>query len=159
MTTSGQAEEVPFLSGFERQDEPPKAGWQDVSVTVERIGRKVFTADGMLDTLLGKVRTMLNTRGPEDYEKNERDLQSLILEAVKVGARHGGYQEAPRPDSSLKAVIIGCTITLLSAGAIGAWKLSNDSAAIRAEFTEWKQATLRWMEQSEKRLDRLENRR
>lgn len=144
MTTSGQAEEVPFLSGFER--EPPKPGWQDVSVTVERIGRKVCT--------------MLNTRGPEDYEKNERDLQSLIFEAVKLGAQNGGYHEAPKGgDSSTKTVVLGVGITLLGAFIIGGWAVSNRVAALEARFTEWQSAITQRQNAQDQRIDRLENRR
>lgn len=89
-------------------------------------------------------------RGPDDFEHDDRDLAKLIVEAVKVGARHGGYHEAPK-GNGLKTVIVGCTATLLAAFIIGAWKLSNESAALRAELTEWKTAV-------ERRLDLLERR-
>ena len=138
----------------------PESGWREVDIKVEGLGRKVFAADSMLTRLQARIRGMLSKaapdRGPVDYAE---DAESDFERGVRVGARYGGYREAPKGDGNIKAVIIGCTITLLSAFVIGAWKLSNDSAAFRAEFIEWKQATTRWMDQNEKRLDRLENQR
>jgi hypothetical protein len=48
-------------------------------------------------------------------------------------------------------VIVGCTITLLSAFVIGAWKVSNDQAAFVAEVREWQKSI-------ERRVDVLERR-
>jgi hypothetical protein len=139
----------------------PESGWREVDIKVEGLGRKVFAADSMLSRLQARIKGMLSKtapdRGPADYAEDASE--SDFERGVRVGARYGGYREAPKGDGNLKAIILGCTITLLSAFVIGAWKLSNDSAAFRAEFIEWKQATTRWMEQNERRLDRLENRR
>jgi hypothetical protein len=155
--SNAQADEVPFLSGMERKPEavPEEPGWHETKVTVD--GRKLFQGDGMMWQLLRKIRlalTMVAERGPEDYE-----AESDYERGMRAGARFGGYHEAPKNENNLKAVIIGCTVTLLSAFVLGAWKLSNDSAALRAEFNEWKQATTRWMDQNDRRLDRLETRR
>jgi hypothetical protein len=155
-TATGSAEQVQFLTGMEP---PTKEDWQEVTVET---GRKLWTIHGMAHRVLealGIVQSRalsMAERGPSDYAD---DTENDFERGVRVGARYGGYREAPKGDGNLKAVIIGCTITLLSAFVIGAWKLSNDSAAFRAEFVEWKQATTRWMEQSERRFDRLENRR
>jgi hypothetical protein len=131
-------------------------------VTIET-GRKLWSLHGMTHRILEKLGVAeskalaLADRGPDpDYAEG---AESEFERGMRAGIRFGGYREAPKGDGSLKAIIIGCTITILSAFVIGAWKLSNDSAAIRAEFTEWKQATTRWMDQNERRLDRLESRR
>lgn len=156
-TATGSAEEVPFLSGMERP--PSKQDWHEVTV---KTCRNLFRIDGMVSRLLDSIGLVqkkalsMAERGPTDYAE---DVESEFERGVRVGARYGGYREAPKGDGNLKTIIIGCTVTILSAFVIGAWKLSNDSAAIRAEFTEWKQATTRWMDQNERRLDRLENRR
>lgn len=155
MTPSGSAEELSFTSAME----PPSQDWQEVTVST---GRNLWSIHGMTHRVLEAMGIMQNKaqaladRGPVDYP-DERE--SEFERGIRIGARYGGYREAPKRDGNLKAIIIGCTVTLLSAFVVGAWKLSNDSAAIRAEFTEWKQATLRWMDQSDRRLDRLENQR
>lgn len=117
MTTSGQAEEVPFLSGFERTEEPPKPGWQDVSVTVERIGRKVFAADGMLDALLGKVRTMLNMRGPDPDYPHGTDFER----GFRAGAKNAGPSNfgGVGGDTKWTTWVIGIVGMLIAAGVLG----------------------------------------
>jgi hypothetical protein len=67
MTTN--AEEAPFISAMEREPEAPKSGWHDATITIDHIGRKLFTADGMAWELLKKLRAMFAQaeRGPEDY--------------------------------------------------------------------------------------------
>lgn len=89
-------------------------------------------------------------RGPDDFEHDDRDLMKLVTEALKVGARHGGYHEAPK-GNGIKTVILTCTATIITAGILGAVVLSNEFSAMRAEFAEWKAAT-------ERRLDLLERR-
>lgn len=154
-TATGSAE---FLKGMEH--EPPKK--EDLHQITIETGRKLWSLHGMTHRILEKLgiaeskALALADRGPVDYAEG---AESEFERGMRAGIRYGGYRESPKGDGSLKAIIIGCTITILSAFVIGAWKLSNDSAAIRAEFTEWKQATTRWMDQNERRLDRLENRR
>lgn len=148
--TSTQAE-VPFIAAMERKPESP----QEIRVTVDP--REIYRGDGMMWDLLRKIRRALgmvpeDDRGPKDYATSEFER------GMKAGARYGGYHEAPN-NNNLKAVIIGCTITLLSAFVLGAWKLSNDSAALRAEFNEWKQSTTKWMDKTDDRMRMLENRR
>lgn len=148
---SEQAQEVPFIAAMEREPES-----HDATI---RVGRNLWTLHGMTHRVLEALgiaqskAQSLAERGPEDYAESDFER------GMRAGARHGGYHEAPKPDNNIKAVIIGCTITLLSAFVLGAWKLSNDSAALRAEFNEWKTSTSRWMDANERRLDRLENQR
>jgi len=150
------AQEVPFISAMEREPEAQKNGCHDATI---KVGRNLWTIHGMTHRILEALGIVqdkalsMAERGPDDYDESDYER------GMRAGARYGGYHEAPKNENNLKAVIIGCTVTLLSAFVIGAWKLSNDSAAIRAEFTEWKQATTRWMDQNDKRLDRLESRR
>lgn len=162
--TNEHAQEVPFLVGMEREPEAiaTAPAYHDVTVTLDSLSKRVWRADGFVAHLLeslsalgARVRALASMpeRGPEDFTTNDFER------GMRAAARYGGYREAPKPENNLKAVVIGCTCTLLSAFVLGAWKLSNDSAAIRAEFTEWKQATTRWMDQVDRRLDRQENRR
>lgn len=149
-------EEVSFVSGMERQPRPASRG---PTVTVN--ARDLFRGDGMMWELLHKIRLALGMasmadHGPDDYE---HDRESEYERGMRAGARYGGYHEAPKNENNLKAVIIGCTCTLLSAFVLGAWKLSNDSAALRAEFNEWKQSTSKWMDKTDDRMRMLENRR
>jgi hypothetical protein len=149
-----EAQEVPFTSAMEHPE--------PAHDTTIRVGRNLWTLHGMTHRILeslGMVQSRalsLAERGPEDYAESDFER------GMKAGAQYGGYREAPKHpknEGSLKTIIVGCTITLLSAVVIGAWKLSNDSAALRAELTEWKQATTRWMDASDRRMERLENRR
>jgi hypothetical protein len=62
---------------------------EQISITLDNIGKKIFTADGMLVELLKKMR-MLNDRGPaKDYVDHERDLRDFLFDAVRLGAREG----------------------------------------------------------------------
>jgi hypothetical protein len=90
-------------------------------------------------------------RGPQDYPPwdDERRILINIIRRQNERAGGGNYNEAPK--SHLTAIVIGCTITLLSAFVIGAWKLSNDQAAFIAQVTEWQRSI-------ERRIDALERR-
>ena len=131
------------------QTEP---GWRDVTVKVENIGRKLFAADGMLSELQNKIKALMTSpdRGPEDYIRDDEERVTIPVRWLERALRPGGgYHEGG--DKNLKAVVLGCTITLLSAFVIGAWKLSNDQAAFVAQVTEWQKSI-------ERRIDALERR-
>lgn len=91
-------------------------------------------------------------RGPADYDEREDTLRLLIsiIRKQTEGAGGGNYNEAPK-ESNIKAVMIGCTITLLCAFIIGAVVFSNDFSSFKAQMTEWQKST-------DRRLDELERR-
>lgn len=63
---------------------------------------------------------------------------------------NSGYREAPQ-DNGLKSIVIGCTITILSAGIIGALVFVNEFSAFRGQVSEWQKSTDRRLEQLEHR--------
>lgn len=89
MTTGESAQEVPFLSGMEK--EPP--GVCETTVTV---GRKLFRLDGMVDRLLEKARMAMGMsdpeRGPADYDAfaDERRFYQALLRERNGGSRNNG---------------------------------------------------------------------
>lgn len=151
MTTGeSAAEEMPW--NFERKPEPATQ-----EVTIET-GKKVWRFDGLLDRWLAKAREGLEARQhegpPRDYAEDEDDdIRRLagIIERLAQRPPDNGYHEGPKPDSSLKTIIITCTASILTAGVIGGIILSNEFAALRAEVTEWKISTDRRLEALERR--------
>lgn len=146
MTTN--AEEVSFLSGMER--EPAKL----CETTVE-VGKKLFVLDGMLTRVLEKARMAMARpeRGPDpDIESEDDDIRRLasIMERLAQRPPNNDYHEA-HDDNSLKVIVVGCAIAILSAGIVGAFSLSSQFSELRAEFSEWKKATDHRLEQLERR--------
>ncbi len=141
------SDEVPFLSGMEREP---------VCEKTISVGKKLFTLDGMVDRLLGKARDAMESRAADrgpDPDAPDGDEERILIPVRLLDRLGNNYQEAPRPprESNLKAIVIGCTITIVSAGVIGAIVLSNQFSALRAEFSEWKTATEHRLEQLERR--------
>lgn len=99
----------------------------------------------------GRIQKLMENRSADpDAPITRDDIERMVRESARMGAIYGmqssgGYTEAPKPDSTLKAVVIGCTVTLLCAFVLGAWTLSTQMSA----FHEWQVAT-------EKRIDHLE---
>jgi hypothetical protein len=147
MTTGESAQEVPFLSAME---EPP------VCETTVTVGRKLFRLDGMVERLLEKARMAMGRpdRGPDpDADiREDDDIRRLagIIERLSQRQPDNGYHEGPK-ESGLKAIVIGCTITLLSTMIIAAFMLTNEFAAFKAQVTEWQRSTDRRLEMLERR--------
>jgi hypothetical protein len=115
MTT--QAEEVPFLTGMEREPEAEKSGWSETRVTVD--ARKLFQGDGMMWQLLRKIRlamAALSDRGHEDYELSDYER------GVRAGSRHityaNGDSREPNGEKRLLTWILG-VLGLLLVGGVG----------------------------------------
>lgn len=92
-------------------------------------------------------------RGPDpDYPPQDDDIRRLagIIERLAQRQPDNSYHEGPK-DSGLKAIVITCTASILTAGILGGIILSNEFAALRAQVTEWQKAT-------DRRLDQLERR-
>jgi len=147
MTSGESAQEVPFLSAM--HEEPP-----NVCETTVTVGRKLFRLDGMVDRLLEKARMAMARpdRGPDpDADvREDDDIRRLAGIIERLAQRPGGYNEAPK-ESGLKAVVIGCTITLLSTMIIAAFMLTNEFAAFKAQVTEWQRSTDRRLEMLERK--------
>ncbi len=150
MTTG--ADEVPFLSGMERDEKPCE--------TTVKVGKKLFALDGMVDRILDKARSTMESRGdrgPDPDVPNEDEERILVPVRLLERFGRGGYTEAPKNDKDgLKGIIITCTVTLVSAGIVGVVVLSNNFSALRAEFDGWKQAMAEYRAATNQRLDYLE---
>lgn len=95
-------------------------------------------------------------RGPEDFVRDDEErimLPVSLVDRLMKQNNGGGYHEG---DKNLKAVIIGCTITLLCGFIIGGWVLSNRVSALEAKFEVWQQWAQAQITAAEKRIDRLE---
>lgn len=142
--------EVPFISGMEREQ---------ICETTVRVGKKIFVLDGMLTRVLEKAKMAMvrpdRDEPPVDYARDDDDIRRLcgMLERIMQRPPDNGYREGPREskNSSIKAVILGCTIAILSAGIIGGIALSNEFSALRAQVLQWQIST-------DRRLDNLERR-
>jgi hypothetical protein len=110
-----------------------------------------FRLDGLREHV-GRIWAAMHgneERGPQDYppwDDERRILINIIRKQTESGG--GGYTEAPKGSNT---VIIGCTIAVISAGIVGGIALSNQFAALRAEFSEWKTATEYRLQQLERR--------
>lgn len=96
MTSSGAAEELPFIAAMER--EPPNQDWQEATVTVK--AGDVFRGDGMMWELLRKIGQALGMvsmpeRGPDpDYA----DAEAIASRGAPRVAISGGGQYGPKSD-------------------------------------------------------------
>jgi hypothetical protein len=145
-------DEAPFLTGMEH--EPPK-----FCETTIAVSKKLFALDGMLTRILEKARMAMGRpeRGPDpDADirdaRDDDDIRRLasIIERLVQRQPDNGYHEGPK-ESGLKAIVIGCTITLLSAMIIAAFMLTNEFAAFKAQVNEWQKSTDRRLEMLERR--------
>lgn len=92
-------------------------------------------------------------RGPDPgYDPQDDDIRRLagIIERLAQRPPDNSYHEGPK-ESGLKAIVIGCTVTLLSAMIIAAFMLTNEFAAFKAQVNEWQKATDRRLEMLERR--------
>jgi hypothetical protein len=149
-----KAEEVPFIAAMEH--EPPK-----FCETTIAVSKKLFALDGMLTRILEKARMAMGRpereRGPDPDadlrdDRDDDDIRRLasIIERLVQRQPDNGYHEGPK-ESGLKAIVIGCTITLLSAMIIAAFMLTNEFAAFKAQVNEWQKSTDRRLEMLERR--------
>ena len=113
---------------------------------------KVETREAVSAAMLGLKAAMSTlrdpSRGPDPDAAEDDDIRRLasIIERLAQRPPDNGYREAPK-DSSIKGIIVGCTVAVIGS-AVG---LSYQFAAMRAEFTEWKQATEYRLQQLERR--------
>lgn len=168
MTTATGSEEVPFLSAMER--EPPKEEWQEVTVKVESLGRKVFAADGMLHRILEKLglaeskAKSLADRGPEDYEKPDEDVAERVARilARKYASRHVTYNNGDGSSSHgngekrLLKWILGIVGSLFVLATVGGVTLYGEFTALRATVTTGMNAHEQRLNRVEQRLDRAQ---
>ncbi len=134
--SSTQADEVPFLSGMERDPdaEGEKPGWHDVTV---KVGRDLWSLHGMAHAAKEIVSSLAQTvrsvaeRGPKDYYE-----ESGYERGVRDGAKLGGYHEAPKNlnggNSSWQKWMVGLCGTLVTAGVIGIVVMYGKLSAVEA---------------------------
>jgi hypothetical protein len=155
--SQGTWHEVPFVSGMEREPEAQKPVIREYTFSIARglvhIHGMVHSVADVVSALANKVRTLAD-RGPKDY------VESEFERGVRTGVRYGGYHEKPNGGGgNLKAVIIGCTIVLISGGIAGAIAFSNQFSEFRGQVLQWQKSMEAQQKQVESRIDRLENQR
>jgi hypothetical protein len=138
-TATGSADEVPFLTGMER--EPPKQeDWHDVTV---KTGRNLWSIHGMTHRILealgivqGKAQSMAE-RGPADYDENA-DERRLLMRIIKDQARNSGSGPGSVNGSSKLGWLV--TLNIGATLALGAWILhtlsqnTTDIAVIKCQL-------------------------
>jgi hypothetical protein len=90
-------------------------------------------------------------RGPEDYPPWE-DERRILVNIIRDQTKHGGgnnYTEGG--GNSLKSILIGVAITVVSSVILGSWYISYRLGLFESQVTEWQR-------QTERRLDALERR-
>lgn len=118
-TATGSAEEVPFLTGMEREP-PTKEDWREITVTLDNAGKKAWRLDGMLHRILevagqafGKMRSMPD-RGPDPDFAPDQDPR------VRIAVSGGDYKPRPNPEwsrrrnSIIDGLLIAGIIALVS---------------------------------------------
>lgn len=149
-----QAEEAPFLTGMEREPETPaKSVFREDGFTYRVAVEARDLARAAMDGLRSAMESRERGPDPDARLDEDDDIRRLasIIERLAQRPPSNDYNEAPKPEGNLKAVVIGCTVTIVSAGIIGVIVLSNNFSALRAEFTEWKTATEYRLQQLERR--------
>ena len=105
------------------------------------LGKWVFTLGGVVHDLKDVLKRFQEAmkhwsdRGPEDFEKNERDLRDLLASAVREGARRanvqfGSYNEGG--GSSWNKWIVPGLVTLAVMGVGGGILMFGKLSAIEA---------------------------
>lgn len=121
--------------------------------TIEQLKVKVSEASEAAMRGMRAAMKAVGMRGPDpDYDPQDDDIRRLagIIERLAQRPPDNGYHEAPK-ESGLKAIIVGCTITLLSTMIIAAFMLTNEFAAFKAQVNEWQKSTDRRLEMLERR--------
>jgi hypothetical protein len=123
-TATGSADEVPFLTGMER--EPPKSeDWREVTV---KTGRNLWSIHGMTHRILealgiaqGRAQSLAD-RGPADYDENA-DERRLLMRIIKDQARNSGMGPGSVNGSSKLGWLV--TLNIAITVAVSGWIVSN----------------------------------
>lgn len=112
----------------------------------------------LYDRLVNAIKGLSHwsDRGPEDYEKNQRDLESLLASAVREGARRasiqvGNYNEG---GGSWSKWIVPGLVTLTVAGIIGNVVQYAEVASLKTAFTDFATSMERRVNNLEQRVYR-----
>lgn len=162
MTSSGAAEELPFIAAMER--EPPNQDWQEVTVST---GRKLWSIHGMAHRIfetLGLVQgraEALADRGPEDYERADEDIAERVASIIarKYQPRHVSYNNGDGASSGngekrLLRWILGIVGSLFVLATVGGITLYGEFTALKATVTTGMNAHEQRINRVEQRLDR-----
>jgi hypothetical protein len=117
------AEEVQFTAGFEREPEveAQKPAYHDVTVTVlDSWVKKLWRADGFINRMLdslsvlgGKVRTLADGRGPNDFAESDFER------GMKAGSRLSSSNNYGGNNNTAGSSKLGWLITLNIAITLG----------------------------------------
>lgn len=139
-------------------EEAVSKDWQEVTVTIDRMGRKVFALDGMLTQWVRKMRGMLNLRGPDDFEHEDEDIADRVagIIARKYQARHVNYNNGDTGNGEKRLLrwILGVLSALAVLTIAGGVTLYGEFTALRATVTTGMNAHEQRIDRVEQRLDR-----
>ncbi len=127
------------------------------------LGKWVFNLGGVVHEFKDVLRRFQESmkhwtdRGPEDYDKNERDLRDLLTSAVREGSRRAnieihGYTEGG--GGSWKDKAIWVMMTLLVSGIIGNVVQYAEIASLKTAFQDFTTSMERRVNNLEQRIYR-----
>lgn len=150
-------QEVPFVAGMEREPE----------ARIFRLGGMVERIIAVAEDCLARSKAMAmgpRDRGPDpDIDSREdEDIRRLASIMERLANRSNNYNNGDGDDEGgnrrLLAWILTVTSLLAVGGIAGGIVMYGEVASLRATVTQWQIANDRRMDQTERRLDRLENR-
>lgn len=153
MTTGSTTAEEHHLN-YEREE--PKAEVIAISAADALLARvkELFRADGHIMRAVRKLEELIaqgmrSERGPDPDTPllGDEDVDRIVRLAIKYGGNR--YEEAPK-ENGIKAIIIGCTVTIISAGIIAVFVLGNQFSEFRGQVSEWQKSTERRLEMLER---------
>lgn len=164
MTTDTQ--EMPL--NFSRDGDPLPTD----TVDPEKLGRALFTLDGIVQRIrlvaeeaLARAKALAmgsRDRGPDDYDTEDDDIRRLasIMERLvnRTNNYNNGDGDSGGSSRRLLAWILTVTSLLAVGGITGGVVMYGEVSSLKASVTQWQIANDRRMDQTERRLDRLENR-
>lgn len=115
------------------------------------LGKWIFNLGGVVHDFKDVLKRFQESmkhwsdRGPEDYEKNERDLRNLLASAVREGARRanvdirGGYHEGD--NGSWNKWMMPGIVTLIVTGIIGNVVQYATVQSLKTEVKDYKDST------------------
>lgn len=138
-----QAEEVPFLSGMERKEEPTILQWRldALHAKVDQLKEEVVvpvkeTAHAAMEGLKAAMKS-ISARGPDpDADpQGDEDLRTIMRAFVDMAkhAQRPSYSNGGDTSGDLRKWIAGVGAALAAAFIIGAWTLSNQVASLTAK--------------------------
>lgn len=148
---------------FEREPESTETRigkhlWK-LDISAEKIKETIAPLREAVEKLKGVLMARPD-RAPDDYETQDDDIRRLasILERLVSRPSYNNGDSEDGGSRRLLAWILTVTSLLAVGGIGGGIVMYGEVSSLKASVTQWQIANDRRMDQTERRLDRLENR-